>query len=122
MRILVFSLFLCLNFFTSHAQSNSKFASATLLVNGNECNKCSLEFTREQLKKMILSTNQDDVKIASFKLKVPGSPTIYVKGHKFNHRGFSTLKKANTGDSVAIFDINTNKGVIKTSVIVKLIR
>ena len=120
MRILVFSLFLCFTSFTSQAQSNSKTADAILLVNGKECDKCTLELTREQLKKMTLTTNNESVKIASFKLKVSGYPTIYVKGHKFNHRGLSALKKASIGDRIHVFGIDTNKGVIKTSVIVKL--
>ncbi|PHS06056.1 MAG: hypothetical protein COA88_11240 [Kordia sp.] len=120
MKTLLFSLFLCLTFFTTQAQINSKTSDATLLVNGNECNKCSLELTREGLKKMTLATNSESVKIVSFKLKVPGCPTIHVYGHKFNHRGLSALKKASIGSRIAIFGIDTNKGVIKTSVRVTL--
>ena len=122
MRILVFSLFLCLNLFTSNAQSNSKFTSATLLVNGVACDKCTLELTREQLKKMILSTTQDDVKIASFKLKTPGLTTIPVGGNQLSPKISIALRKANIGSSIQFFDIRTNKGLIKTSVIVKLIK
>jgi len=120
MRILVFSLFLCFNFFTSQAQSNSKFSDASLLVNGKECDKCSLEFTREELKKINLTTNNEDVKISGFKLKVAGSATISVKGHKFSPKIFKTLNRASIGDRIQIFGVDTNKGVIKTTVIVKL--
>jgi len=92
------------------------------LVNGKECDKCSLELTREQLKKINLTTNQDNVKIASFKLKASGCPTIHVYGHKFNHRGLSALKKASIGDVIQVFGINTNKGEIKTYIRVKLVK
>jgi len=122
MRILVFSLFLCFNLFTSHAQSNSKFSDATLLVNGEECNKCSLELTREELKKINLSTNSENVKISGFKFKVAGSHTVAVYGHKFSPKIFRTLNKASIGDRIVIFGIDSNKGVIKSTCIVKLIK
>jgi len=122
MKILVFSLFLCFNLFTIQAQSNSKFSDAMLLVNGKECDKCSLELTREELNKINLSTNNENVKISEFKLKVSGASTVRVKGHKFSPNIFRTLKKASIGDRIAIFGINSNEGVIKTSCIVKLIK
>ena len=122
MRILVFSIFLCFTSFTSQAQSNSKTADAILLVNGKECNKCSLELTREELKKINLSTNNENVKISGFKLKVSGSSTVRVKGHKFSPKIFRTLNKASIGDRIVIFGINTNKGEIKTYIRVKLVK
>jgi len=91
------------------------------LVNGKECDKCSLELTREELKKINLTTNSDNVKISGFKLKVSGSTTIAVKGHKFSLKIFNTLNKASIGDSVRFFGINSNKGEVKTYFTVKLI-
>lgn len=122
MRILVFSLFLCFTSFTSQAQSNSKTADVILLVNGATCDKCSLELTREQLKKINLSTNIESVKIAGFKLKVSGSATIAVKGHKLNYKALSALDKASIGGGIAIFGINSNKGEIKTYIKVKIVK
>ena len=120
MRIFVFSLFLCLNVFTSQSQTNPKTSDATLLVNGNECDHCSLELTRESLKKMILTTNNDRVKIASFKVKAPGSSTVFVKGHKLNRQALSVLRQANIGDFIQVFGISTKMGEIKTVIRVKL--
>jgi len=122
MRILVFSLFLCFNLFTSQAQSNSKFSDASLLVNGKECDKCTLELTREELKKINLSTNNENIKISGFKLKVAGRSTVAVYGHKFNSKTFSALRQTSVGDRVHIFGIDSNKGVIKSFCIVKLIK
>ena len=122
MRILVFSLFLCFTSFTIQAQSNSKTPDAILLVNGTACDKCSLELTREQLKKIALTTNIDNVKIAGFKLKVPGCATIAVKGYKLNHKALSALRQASIGVRIAVFGIDTNKGEIKTYIRVKLIK
>jgi|GEM_PF-3322927 len=119
MRILVFSLFLCLNFFTSHAQSNSKTSDATLLVNGTACDKCTLELTGEELRTMNLSTNQDSVKVVGFKLKIPGSPTISVRGHKFNQRSLIALSRSSIGRNIQVFGVKTNKGSLKTYIIVK---
>jgi hypothetical protein len=91
-----------------------------LLVDEKECDKCTLELTREQLKKMILSTNQDNVKISGFKLKTPGLTTIPVGGNKLSSKISIALRQANIGSSIQFFDIRTNKGLLKNYVIVKL--
>jgi len=122
MRILVFSLFLCFNLFTSQAQLNSKTSNVALLVNGKVSDKCTLELTREQLKKINLTTNGYNVEISDFKLKVSGSSTVLAKGHKFSSRIFRTLKKASISDVIQVFGINTNKGEIKTYIRVKLVK
>ena len=119
MRILVFSLFLCFNLFTSQAQSGSKASEATLLVNGKECDKCTLELTGEELKTMNLATNKDSVKVVGFKLKIPGRPTIFVRGHKFDQRSWIVLCRSSIGSNIQIFDVNTNKGSLRTYIIVK---
>ncbi len=121
MRILVFSLFLCFNFFTSHAQSNSNSVNAMLLVNGKECDHCTLELTKEHLKKIILSTNNESVKILEFKLKTPGLATIPAKGHKLSPKIAAALRKVNIGSSIQFFGIKTNKGPLRNTLIVKLI-
>jgi len=119
MRTLIISLFLCLSFFTSQAQSNSKISDITLLVNGKECDKCTLELTGEELRTMNLSINRDSVKIVGFKFKIPGSPTISVRGHKFNERSLIALSRSSIRSNVQIFGVNTNKGSLNTYIIVK---
>ena len=44
--------------------------------------------------------------VGGFKFKVPGQPTIVVKGNKLNSQAKSALKRAKRGDAVQIFDIN----------------
>ncbi|MEX0314669.1 MAG: gliding motility protein GldM [Allomuricauda sp.] len=43
--------------------------------------------------------------VNGFKFKVPGQPTIVVKGNKLNSQAKSALKRARRGDAVQIFDI-----------------
>ncbi|WP_276388428.1 gliding motility protein GldM [Eudoraea chungangensis] len=43
--------------------------------------------------------------ISGFKFKVPGQPTVSVKGNKLDSRAKSALKRAKRGDAVQIFDI-----------------
>ena len=43
--------------------------------------------------------------VSGFKFKVPGQPTVSVKGAKLDSRAKSVLKRARRGDAVQIFDI-----------------
>jgi gliding motility-associated protein GldM len=43
--------------------------------------------------------------VSGFKFKVPGQPTVNVKGNKLDSRAKSALKRARRGDAVQIFDI-----------------
>ncbi|WP_136465864.1 gliding motility protein GldM [Flagellimonas onchidii] len=43
--------------------------------------------------------------VNGFKFKVPGQPTIVVKGNKLNSQAKSALKRARRGDAVQVFDI-----------------
>lgn len=43
--------------------------------------------------------------VSGFKFKVPGQPTVNVKGRKLDSRAKSALKRAKRGDAVQIFDI-----------------
>ncbi|MFS4494400.1 gliding motility protein GldM [Maribacter sp. 2308TA10-17] len=55
-----------------------------------------------------------NLKVSGFKFKVPGQPTVVVKGGRLDSRAKSALKRAKRGDAVQIFDINAyisnNKG------------
>ncbi|WP_298478031.1 gliding motility protein GldM [uncultured Maribacter sp.] len=55
-----------------------------------------------------------NLKVSGFKFKVPGQPTVSVKGSRLDSRAKSALKRAKRGDAVQIFDINAyitnNKG------------
>jgi len=65
--------------------------------------------------------------ISGFKFKVPGQPTIEVRGNKLDNRAKSALKRAKRGDAVQIFDIQayiTNNRTYKlkkvSSVVIEL--
>ena len=55
-----------------------------------------------------------NLKVSGFKFKVPGQPTVSVKGSRLDARAKSALKRAKRGGVVQIFDINAyisnNKG------------
>ncbi len=46
--------------------------------------------------------------VSSFKIKVPGQPTIQVRGRKLDGRAKSALKRAKRGDIVQVFDLTTS--------------
>ncbi len=43
--------------------------------------------------------------VSGFKFKVPGQPTVNVKGNKLDSRAKSALRRAKRGDAVQIFDV-----------------
>jgi len=45
------------------------------------------------------------IQVTSFKIKVPGQPTVSVSGTKLNSQAKSALRKARRGDGIQIFDI-----------------
>jgi len=47
-----------------------------------------------------------NLKVSGFKFKVPGQPTVVVKGGRLDARAKSALKRAKRGDAVQIFDVN----------------
>ncbi|WP_323028267.1 gliding motility protein GldM [Gelidibacter japonicus] len=59
-----------------------------------------------------------DINVTSFKIKVPGQPTVTVNGNKMNDQARSALRKASRGDGVQIFEI---KSEIKGNSSIKLL-
>jgi gliding motility-associated protein GldM len=49
-----------------------------------------------------------NLKISGFSVKVPGSPTVIVKGRKFNGAAIRALGKARKGDVIVIFDVKAS--------------
>ncbi|MFD2552378.1 gliding motility protein GldM [Bizionia sediminis] len=46
------------------------------------------------------------IQVTSFKLKVPGQPSVSVNGTKLNSQAKNALRKARRGDQISIFDIS----------------
>lgn len=59
-----------------------------------------------------------DINVTSFKIKVPGQPTVSVNGNKMNDQARGALRKASRGDNIQIFDI---KSQIKGNSNIKLL-
>jgi gliding motility-associated protein GldM len=69
-----------------------------------------------------------DIAVSEFKVKIPGQPTIVVKGNKFDNAAKGALRRASRGDLIQIFDIKayiTNNRTYNlkqvTSVMVELV-
>lgn len=59
-----------------------------------------------------------DINVTSFKMKVPGQPTVTVNGNRMNDQAKNALRKASRGDAVQIFEI---KSQIKGNSNIKLL-
>lgn len=59
-----------------------------------------------------------DINVTSFKIKVPGQPTVSVNGNRMSDQAKNALRKAPRGESVQIFDI---KSEIKGNSSIKLL-
>ena len=69
-----------------------------------------------------------NIAVSEFKVKIPGQPSILVRGNKFDAKAKAALKRASRGDLIQIFDIKayiTNNRTYNlktvTSVIVELV-
>ncbi len=67
------------------------------------------------------------LKVASFKVKIPGQSTVLVNGTRFDARAQKALMKAKRGDVISIFDVKASiignstyrlKGVLPLSIVV----
>lgn len=71
----------------------------------------SVSMQRNRLEIATIGAKLDDfdfelpLQITGFKIKVPGEPTIAVKGTKLNSRAKASLRKAKRGAGIQIFDI-----------------
>ncbi|MDG1728516.1 MAG: gliding motility protein GldM [Algibacter sp.] len=83
----------------------------------------AIKMQRNSLKISTVGAKFDDfdfelpLRVSGFKFKVPGQPTINVKGNKLDSRAQKALAKAKRGSGVQIFDIEAKAGGV--SVILK---
>lgn len=83
----------------------------------------AIKMQRQSLEKSSIGAKFDDfdfelpLRVSGFKFKVPGQPTIEVRGNKLNDRAKSALRKAKRGSGVQIFDIEAKASGV--SVILK---
>lgn len=90
------------------------------MVNNSICKNCTLKLTKEELKEIIFSTN-NDTQIISYKLKIPKLVTIKIKGNRIPPKYKNLIKaKTRVNDNVSIFDLNTNEGKLNSYLTVKI--
>lgn len=83
----------------------------------------SAKMQRQSLEKSTIGAKFEDfdfelpLRVNGFKFKVPGQPTISVRGNKLDSRAKAALRKAKRGSGVQIFDIEAKAGGV--SVILK---
>jgi gliding motility-associated protein GldM len=83
----------------------------------------AIKMQRNSLKISTIGAKFDDfdfelpLRVSGFKFKVPGQPTINVKGNKLDSRAQKALAKAKRGSGVQIFDIEAKASGV--SVILK---
>ncbi|MDY7395350.1 gliding motility protein GldM [Aureibaculum sp. 2210JD6-5] len=84
----------------------------TAAVRGNQYGV--IKMPKSSLQKMSISAIIPDfefdlsIGVSGFSVKVPGSPTVIVKGRKFNAAAIRALSKARKGDMVTIFDVKAS--------------
>lgn len=78
--------------------------NSTLLVNGIECDGCTLNLSKIGISELILTTtNQED--ITNFKLKIPGIKTFINEGNIPSNETRQYISRTKKGDFIMIFDI-----------------
>ncbi|WP_281846172.1 gliding motility-associated C-terminal domain-containing protein [Olleya namhaensis] len=78
--------------------------NSTLLVNGIECDGCTLNFSKKGIAELILTTtNQED--ITNFKLKIPGIKTLFNEGNIPSNETRQYISRIKKGDFIMLFDI-----------------
>jgi len=81
-------------------------------VRGNQWG--TVKMPKASLQKMTISALIPDfefdlkINVSGFSVKVPGSPTVIIRGRKFNSAAIRALGKARKGDMVTIFDVKAS--------------
>lgn len=79
-------------------------------VNGKTPVNGQLTLSRHELENLELTF--EDLKIVSFKFKVPGKPSRSNSGNSLNNHSKALLKSVSSGKAVDFFDIKDSKGVV----------
>jgi len=120
MRILVFSLFLYFNFFTSNAQENVKEKE---LVKIEACYPaCKMKLSKKKLMKAEVFVGDVNVKVTKFNVKIMGFSGFFVNGNKMNDYCLEKMKNLKVGDFVQFFNVrSTYKTLKRPALLVEII-
>jgi len=88
-------------------------------INGNSCDKCTIELSKKELAQMILSVDDGDV--LEFKMKFAKSPTQHIKGATLTSLAKIMVVKADFGSMVQIFNLkSTASDLVSPPIYVKI--
>ncbi|SDS23574.1 M56 family metallopeptidase [Winogradskyella sediminis] len=92
--------------------------SINVMVNGKAIRTSEIEMTIETFKNLELSTKNGN--ISSFKLKIPGKATQFLKGHSIDLNSVKHISDINKGDHLVLFDIKDDSDIIIEPLIIKI--
>ncbi|REG89771.1 M56 family metallopeptidase [Winogradskyella sediminis] len=92
--------------------------SINVMVNGKAIRTSEIEMTIETFKNLELSTKNGN--ISSFKLKIPGKATQFLKGHSIDLNSVKHISDINIGDHLVLFDIKDDSDIIIEPLIIKI--
>ncbi|PKG53311.1 M56 family metallopeptidase [Olleya sp. 1-3] len=89
---------------SKYTHSATFLEDTKLLVNGIECDGCTLNLSKKGISELILTTtNQED--ITNFKLKIPGIKTLFNEGNMPSNETRQYISRIKKGDFIMLFDI-----------------
>jgi gliding motility-associated-like protein len=92
------------NQISKYTHSATFLEDTKLIVNGIECDGCTLNLSKKGIAELILSTtNQED--ITNFKLKIPGVKTLLNEGNTPSNDTRQYISRIKKGDLIMLFDI-----------------
>lgn len=91
------------------------------LINGVTCNQCTLELTKGELAKMVVTIEKG--KVTEFKIKFPKKPTVTVSNsNALNKEAKEFLEDASVGQMAQLFNLKSSESELKSPpVIFKII-
>ena len=83
------------------------------------CDKCTLTVNKAALLNAVINvTNKEEV--TSFKLKVPGKPTVSIRGNVLSKEAKGYVSAFKSSTSITVFDIKTKQGKLDSHMFIEL--
>ena len=111
MKVLLFSLFLCLNFFTIYAQENIIEKESVKI---EACYPgCKMKLSKKDLMNGEVFVGDVSVKVTRFTMKISGVNTRIVIGNKVSNYGLERMNNLKRGDFVQFFNVRSTYNTLK---------
>ncbi|MCK7589103.1 M56 family metallopeptidase [Subsaxibacter sp. CAU 1640] len=99
--------------FKQHAKTKEQ-----VMINGKSSKDGFFSFTGPELSDIELSIAAGT--ITEFKFKVPGKPTLFIKGNRLNDDAKSQIKETAIGSGAQLFDIKNSKDEVHPPIFVEI--